>query len=122
MAKSLRPGPGQAGMFESKPQPTPIDPKERHGMVNILNEHHLGYVAMEAFIETDLALVDPAAIEEVLFTAGSRPDSRRVSGLAINAAEAESVPGSVNRLSYRVAERTDAARKRRGDTNAERIA
>jgi len=122
MARTIHPGPGQGEMFETAQTLAPVDPKERHGMVNILNERYLGHVALETFTETDLKLVDPHAAEEVLFTASNRPRSRYISGLAVNAAEAESVPGSVNRLTHRVAERTDAARKRRGDTNAERIA
>ncbi len=120
---SSKRGPGQQGFEVTNQIPIePVDFKERHGVASALDERHLGRVATEAFVETDLALIAPEIFQEVLFTAGRRSESRFINGLAINAAEAESVPGSVNHLTKRVAQRTDASRKRRGDTNAERRA
>lgn len=117
-----KPIPGQVAAFDRGEPLVVFDPRERRAFGNALDEVHLGKVALDAFVESDLGLVTPDHCKEVLFTASNRSESRFVNGVAINAFEAEAVPGSVNHLTKRVAQRTENSRIKRGDTNAERRA
>lgn len=114
--------PGQMGLPLGEIGPRePVVLGERRAIAGALDPRHLGHVALEKFTETDLVLVDPSIFQEILFTARSRSESRHVNGLAVNAAEAESVPHSINNLTSRVSLRTRNARARKGDDNANRV-